>query len=618
MEKINFSNLQKKSAVIFTIMLMALYSISCTEQIPSGPEVGDLEPDSLEIYVPNEFSEMDYNDDSSTWSFQRSRQSDHFIVFWDKKYEGNDPNSQEVPEFYRVDIDDLLAKAETYYELNVDELVFAKRGVGESNLDKYKMMIFLYYQEEWMAFGAGYDDVIGAIWVNPSTCKPVGATIAHEIGHSFQYQVFSDLKGGSGFRYGFGGNGGNTFWEQTAQWQAWQSYPEQVFTTHDFQVYVDNYHRHLCHEAYRYASYFIHYYWTEKHGIDIIGKIWREAVNPEDPIQAYMRLTGVSVEQFNNEIYEAASKNVTWDLDGVRQQGADHIGKQRFNFQTLEDGSHQVTYDFTPGTTGYNVIPLNVPEGGGTVSANFTGLVNASGYNAVADPSRAGWRYGYVALLENGQRVYGDMNQGMTGVASFEVPQNCSKLWFVVTGAPNTYQPHAWDDDESNDDQWPYKVKFSNTNILGMVDFPEDAVPSDRTISIDVEFPVSGTDYVGPTITLNMAELAEAFVLQPNEIISSFGESIQFFGVEGDGTLNATNTANGYGHWFDADGNICNWGEDAKVFSEFSESNFTFTIGQYPGHSQPGDTYEISQAFVYTYLPGQTVQVTVKFNITLI
>ena len=36
------------------------------------------------------------------------------------------------------------------------------------------------------------DDKIGALWVNPSTCKPVGSTIGHEIGHSFQYQVSAD------------------------------------------------------------------------------------------------------------------------------------------------------------------------------------------------------------------------------------------------------------------------------------------------------------------------------------------------------------------------------------------------------------------------------------------
>ncbi|HTG57123.1 MAG TPA: DUF6055 domain-containing protein, partial [Niabella sp.] len=76
-----------------------------------------------------------------------------------------------------------------------------------------------------------------------------------------------------------------------------------------------------------------------------------------------------------------------------------------------------------------------------------------------------GWRYGYVALLNNGTRSYSDMHADATGTATFTVPENCRKLWFVVTGAPNTYAPHPWDDDNTNDDQWPYKVKFSNTDI---------------------------------------------------------------------------------------------------------------------------------------------------------
>ncbi|MCH7408992.1 DUF4859 domain-containing protein [Belliella sp. DSM 111904] len=617
MRKNSYSDLKERMHLLLCVILTVFWTSSCSEKELIGPEVEIIEHSELEIYIPNEFAEMDMSNNASTWSFQRSRQSDHFIVFWDKRYGEHDPNSTEVPEFFRVDIDNLLEKAESYYELNVYDFEFAKKGIGESNLDKYKMMIFLYYEEGWMAYGAGYDDVIGALWVNPATCKPVGAVIAHEIGHSFQYQVYCDLKGGSGFRYGFGGNGGNTFWEQTAQWQALQSYPEQIFTTHDFQVYIENYHRHLGHEWYRYASYFIHYYWAEKHGKEFIGNLWRMANEPEDPYQAYMRLQGISVEQFNDEIYEAASKNVTWDIEGLRAYGTSRIGDQKFNFQTLEDGSHQVTYNFAPGTTGYNVIPLNVPESSNTVTATFTGMVNAPGFNTVADVSRAGWRYGYVALLENGQRVYGTMSQGTTGTVSFEVPQNCSKLWFVVTGAPNSYLPHAWDEDESNDDQWPYKVKFTNTNIAGLVDFPDDAMPSDKTLSIAVNFPASETSYEGATITLDMTELAEAFVIQPNEIISKFGESIQFFGVEIDGTLNGTSTANGYGHWFDTNGNICNWGNDAVVYSEFNENNFTFTIGQYPGHSQAGDIYTVSQAFVYTYQPGQTVQATVTFNITM-
>ena len=106
-------------------------------------------------------------------------------------------------------------------------------GQDKSNLDKYKMQIYLLYQEDWLATGSGYDNQIGALWVNPSTCQPVGSTIAHEIGHSFQYQVGCDklLNGqaeetaygvNGGFRYGFGANGagGCAYWEQCAQWQS--------------------------------------------------------------------------------------------------------------------------------------------------------------------------------------------------------------------------------------------------------------------------------------------------------------------------------------------------------------------------------------------------------------
>lgn len=417
-----------------------------------------------EIYIPVELRSNNFNDPASTWSWSRSRQSDHFVVFWGKGYGTNDPGSTAVPAAYRVNINDLLAKAEGFFQLNVNQLGFAQLGVGRSNLDRYKMMIFLHYQTAWLATGAGYDDVIGALWISPNTCQPVGHTIGHEVGHSFQYQVFADQRIG-GFRYGFGGNGGNGFWEQTAQFQGFQSYPPQVFTAYDFTVYKNNYHRHVHHEWYRYASYFIHYYWEYKRGRNFIGRLWRESRQPEDPLQAYMRLNGINVSQLNAEIYDAATRFVTWDIPSLRTLGTNYHGAQTFNYTRLSDGSIQVAYNRCPGTTGYNVIPLTVPAAGTNVSAAFTGMVNASGYNRVANPARAGWRYGYVALLTNGQRVYSPMYSNTVGTAGFTVPTNCSKLWFVVTGAPNTYAPHPWDENEANDDQWPYKVRFTNTAV---------------------------------------------------------------------------------------------------------------------------------------------------------
>ena len=51
-------------------------------------------------------------------------------------------------------------------------------------------------------------------------------------------------------------------------------------------------------------------------------------------------------------------------------------------------------------------------------------------------------------------------------VLTLGVPSGVQKLYFVVMGAPESYRPHPWDEQELNDEQWPYKVKFGNTDLL--------------------------------------------------------------------------------------------------------------------------------------------------------
>lgn len=611
--------------------------------------------DYNKYYKPKEFKNMNMLRSDSKWSFVRSKQSTHFIVFWEAGF-GSNPNAITLPQTMRVDIDDLLQKAETFYEINVKTLKFADVGSGKSNLDKYKMEIYLLYQTEWLATGSGYDDVIGALWVNPGTCKPVGSVIAHEIGHSFQYQVYADLIAQGvtndftrGFRYGFGGNGGNAFWEQCAQWQSFQSYPLEAFETSNFTVYTENYHRHFCHEWHRYASYWLQYYWANKHGIDVIGKIWREAVSPEDPIQAYMRIFGLTVDQMNAELYDAATKFVTWDLDAIRTNGSNYIGKLSYKFYQLTDGTYQVAYNRCPGTTGYNVIPLNVPVAGTTVTTKFTALTPGSAL-AAGDPgqysdngstlttnkynssstSRAGWRYGYVALLENGQRIYGDMNRKTATDVTFTVPSGCSRLWFVVLGAPSTYAAQPWDEKESNDDQWPYSLKFTNTDILGNIAVDPNKKPENLTLTYNLSFPANASAYSGTTVDLNsngdLSKVAQALSMQPSTISGNLLAAkatpqegkIAYAAVEANGTLNYNTTANGLGFWYDSKGNVIAWGKDndSKMFSEFTPNTFVFNIGQYPGKSSTGSKYTIKQAFVYTK-NGIQYLITFVFNITI-
>jgi hypothetical protein len=618
-------------------------------------KAGDIK-DYSKYYKPQEFKDLNMLRSDSKWSFVRSKQSTHFIVFWAKEF-GADPNAGTVSEAMRVDVDDMLKKAEAFYDMNVNTLKFAEVGKGKSNLDHYKMEIYLLYQTDWLATGSGYDDVIGALWVNPGTCKPVGPVIAHEIGHCFQYQVYADLLAAGacpndftrGFRYGFGGNGGNGFWEQTAQWQAFQSFPTQAFEGYYFTGYTENCHRHICHEFQRYASYFIHYYWADKHGIDFIGKLWREAKSPEDPIQAYMRLTGLTADGLNAELYDASTRFVTWDLDAIRLNGSNYIGKLTYKFYQLADGTYQVAYSRCPGSTGYNVIPLNVPAAGTVVSTTFKGL-NPGSALAPGDPgqyseegkmltttsynnssqTRAGWRYGYVALLNNGRRIYGDMNRKNSSDVQFTIPADCAKLWFVVLGAPSTYTVCPWDEKESDDDQWPYTVKFTNSDLLGNITINPNDTPKDLSLTYNVSFAADAIAYSGTTVNLNtngdISKVTQALVLQPSVLTSvllsakdtPIESKIAYAAVESNGSLNYNTTANGYGFWNDSQGNVTVWGKDndSKLYSEFSPSNFEFTIGQYPGKSKAGDKYTIKDAFVYTK-SGKQYQVTFVFNVAI-
>ena len=614
-------------------------------------------------YQPKEFT-FDMMNSSSKWSFCRSKQSEHFIVFWDIKYgeyglygdrmgvENTSPSTCKTASM-RVDIDDLLEKAEQFFDTNVNKLKMAELGVGKSYLDDYKMEIYIIWQTEWLATGSGYDNVIGALWVNPSTCKPVGSTIAHEIGHSFQYQTYCDkvYQGEPdnlqyGFRYGFGprGEGGCAYWEQCAQWQSFQDYPSQQFG-HDLNVFKAQYNRHYHHEWMRYASYWLQSYWVEKRGVEAYGEIWRQSVLPEDAIKTYTKLyNDGDWSKTADELYDYAARMATFDIDGVREYAGSNVTANHFKTTLFKqaDGYYQVSYGSCPSTAGFNIVPLNLPdEEGAVVTASFKGLqvgsalpegdtgnfVNgdlqtiqgtATTYNNVGN-GKEGWRYGFVALNADGTRVYGDMFSSKDGVASFTVPAGAEYLYFVVLGAPTEYRQNEWDDDEKDDDQWPYKVMFGNTDLLGNFEIDETADPKDVTITFDVKCDASNGGYPLGTIDLSSSKkLAQAFVLNPSAI-SALVQGVNAKPSEGkvvwgleqtDGSYAYNSTANN-GFWCTAGGDLTNWGADAFTYVEFD--GLTITYGHYPGHSVAGETYTLKPTLIYTR-DGKEYKATIQIN----
>ncbi len=606
----------------------------------------------------------------SYYSWHRMKQSQHFFVFWSPEF-GDDPNGDNVPAKMRVDVDDLLNKAEQYFNTNVNMLKMSTLGQGKSMLDDYKMQIYLVYQDEWLATGSGYDNKIGALWVNPSTCQPVGSTIAHEIGHSFQYQVYADKinKQGAaddmhhGFRYGFGENGagGCAYWEQCAQWQAHLDYPQEMF---DYWVdtWKKNYHRHFNHQFMRYASYWLQHVFVEKHGIDAYGRIWQESEYPEDPLQTYQRLfCNNDQNQLYSDLYYYASHMVYYDLKFAHNTSEDVVvpdnlkGNYNTDLYKIGDQKYQVGYASCPGTTGFNIIRLKDYTPGKTVSINVEALEPGSAlvkgdkgeildgdgkvvgttktYNQQENKT-SNYRCGYVAVV-NGKPVYSTMWYGGTagagdkGSAEYTVPEGASELYFVIQAAPGQYDRCPWNSDESKDEQWPYTIQLKGADVnkyVEVVDINIDpnAKPSNATVTINVHGNASsGYEFAKYNLAyVDNAAIPYAFCLMPDEIAKDLVKStadltegkIRMQLKQPDGTVTTTDNCGGQyaGFWCDATGKQQNWGDKARTYTKFNSIN-ELEVGFMPGAIKSGETYP--EVLELQYMKdGKVYTVTINVN----
>lgn len=405
---------------------------------------------------------------SNQWCYDRSLQSKHWILFWEAGYGTGVPASVET----------ILNTADRIFEFYADSLKFITINQGKSKSDTYKMIIRLRYTTEWEASGSGIDNTIGLLTLsNGAHTSRSGQTVAHEIGHCFQYQTHCDNNNQHGWMYNWGESTLNVFWEMCAQWQAYKFYPDMQFDNEWLSNTLNGLHRHpLCVDL-RYNNYFIQDYFCHKHGVDAIAQLWNKSRNPEDPLQAYMRLTmtGSSVEkqeQLNNEMWEYGARMTTFDMDGIRERGKATINKRNQTALTKDsEGFWSPTAANCIENYGNNAIRLNTASGK-TVYAEFIGEAGKEGYTSY-NVSRAGWKFGFVALQRDGTRVYGNIGSATyttpEGLIAFDCPTNCSSLWLVVSGAPSRYWTRDWlsRDSESTAEQWPYRVKFYQTNVYG-------------------------------------------------------------------------------------------------------------------------------------------------------
>lgn len=125
-------------------------------------------------------------------------------------------------------------------------------------------------------------------------------------------------------------------------------------------------------------------------------------------------------------------------------------------------------------------------------------------------------------------------------------------------------------------------------------------------------------DYKALEVHINETALVRNMGLASiSSVISGVeNQSILFRGVNADGSFfQEGSTANNYGHWFDAAGNVCRWqAENCSIYSEWAgTSPVIFNIGQFPSGVEIGDQFTIKQAFIY-----RSKTVTLTFHIEIV
>ncbi len=443
------------------------------------------------LVKPSLYASNYYDHTSDTWSFQRCLESEHFALFWDKTMSMNETgkltatNSTYVSNAYQI-----LEFAEKAWPFYADSLGFLE--TGHSISDRVKTQLYIVDQNAWRADASGttgsyeyyknntetttqtVSAKTGIAHWNPWAASDM-VTRSHEIAHTFQYLVSADLGESHGLNYVLGENSsGNEWWEDCANWMAHKLHPSQQFNG-TWDKNMDMHHMNILHEDARYNNCYYHDWWCQLHGMTTIGRIWRESIKPEDPIQAYMRLFSLDEQSFADELWLGYAHMACMDIDCWQPYKKYYFNKEKQRLKKptsaqldylgdSESGWLIVDSAYCVQNYGYNANPLTVPAVGTTITVHFKGLAGAPGFRAI-ETSKAGWRYGLVAYSSDGTYTYGTMQKEASGQATLTVPDNCTQIWLVVMGAPAAYWTHSWNGSTADDEQWPYAVRIEGTTI---------------------------------------------------------------------------------------------------------------------------------------------------------
>ncbi len=452
---ITSSNLISRFVIVLFTVFSAMYineANAKSDPISNDPIV------KKELYLPAKIGHVpennDFKNNESEYSFQRMVEGDNIAILWHKEY-GDDPMAN-PDEKKRFDVKKALVQCERVIDYYINVLKMVRKGNSVS--DQYKIVVIVFGGNDNTAYGGG-EGKVGMLWT-PATRinkEPYGV-LAHELGHTFQYLSRAD--NGSGPR--------GSISEMSAQYMLWQVYPEwMTFENYHLVDFMKQTHYSFLHPKNMYHSPYVLEYWSEKHGKEFFGNLSRETKDGEDPVMTYKRMNSLTQEQFNDEMFDASRKFITWDMKRIEGVAKQYANQHRSALNDIGNGWYRIAESDCPQNYGYNGIKLKVPKAGTNVVLDFKGIAGAEGFSNIQS-DKAGWRYGFIASLKDGRRVYGKVYKDPMGTATFKVPKNTEYLWLVVSGAPTEHWPvimKRGSSPDTKEEQWPYEVKLSGTTL---------------------------------------------------------------------------------------------------------------------------------------------------------
>lgn len=440
----------------------------------------------------------DLKDTGERWCKTRSYQTDNIVCFWEAGF-GTDPEKMIDPSntSKTFNLKDVLATCEKILAHHITDMQAI--WADGTNWNKYKMLFMLDYTTDWVAYGSGYDNVIGAMWVNPaavginSTATYPYYTLAHEMFHAVSYQCGVD-KPSSEYKSCQDANNG-PFWERSANHAAAHLYPN---VNQDMARYMFATHSHYLNTRKHYTTSFLLLNMEEEFGDLVLGNIWKYNKS-EHVLQTASRLFfDDDIAKLNDFVCNTAMKNITFDYKSGTTGSfyKTEIGGITYNtdgdsysywtnscepYSIIQKKYHDIPYAVdsakrhyairdcqAPQDFGYNAIqifPENLnPDGSATITMRFRGHTGGDSYK------KPGWRWGFVAVQNDGSARYGTIYSDADRTVTFDKQATDKEIWLVVTGAPTEFNSAHWYHWEAGFPKYyryPYEIRFKNAVPMG-------------------------------------------------------------------------------------------------------------------------------------------------------